>query len=468
MSPAFRSWIVLLHRWVGLPAGVSLWVLCATGSLAVFSTEIQQWMQPQAALSAAETAEGLTQAGRLMAEEQHKNHIAFLRTPLERDPVFRLWKYDGYVLHGPALHPSTGLPLPTRDVVGGSFFVTLHDCFYIPNLWGRSLVALAGGAMLVALITGVILQFRRFFSDLLLFRPHAAPHRWWLDLHLLIGTLALPVLMIVSLSGVILQIETLTYSPPKAQKPPHSSHTVPPLLSDSLVALEKQGQHLWGKTQGGFFMSFGNETFLYHPDSTSFCIARARISATHPLPESTPTCPSLESIMAGIHNMRWAGLTMRWLYFLTGIAGALLVGSGLILFYKTEKRHLKETHYASSFALRLLYGVNTACLLGFPIASLGLLWSTRLPNWPTLNNLPWETGVFFTLWAASLIHALAAPRAASLQLLILSIVSAGLFPLDWLTRPWATARPLLFLSVDSCGLFIAIAALTAYRKMQRL
>lgn len=470
MPPAVRSWIVRLHRWIGLPAGIGLFILFASGSLATFSLEIQQWMQPQSALSAPETVEGLTHAGLLLTDAQHAHRTAFLRIPFARDPVFRLWQYDGHVFHGPALHPSTGVPLPMRDVVGGSFFVTLHECFYMHNFWGRLLVAIAGVGLILALITGVTLQYRRFFSDLLLFRPNAAPHRWWLDLHLLVGTLSFPVVMIIGLSGVILQIQSLSRPHAHAHVQNSSHSSVSDRTSQrspaKLSVLEQQGKHLWKETKGGFFMPNGEETYLYHPDHTSFCLTRLRISAAHPLPPATASCPSLRSILSGIHNMRWAGVTLRWLYFLVGISGALMMASGLVLFYRTEQRHLKHTQHRSSFTLRLIYSTNTACIIGFPLACLGLLWSTRLPEWPSIASLPWETGIFFSLWGGSLLHALFVPQAARLQLLVLTLLGIGLLPLDWLTRPWMTARPWLFLSVDGCALLVGLTSLMGYRRLQ--
>ncbi|MXV36191.1 MULTISPECIES: PepSY domain-containing protein [unclassified Saccharibacter] len=467
MSPALRSWIVFFHRWTGFPVGVGLFVLFASGALVTFNLELQQWMQPQTALLAPETTNGLTHAEKLLLPEgkKHETTSSFLRLPFNRDPVFRLWQYDGYFFHGPALHPETGQPLPTRDVVGSSFFNTLHAYFFLPNLWGRSLVSLLGVTLLIPLITGVMLHWRRFLSDLMLFRPHASSHRSWLDLHLLIGTLTLPLVFIIGLSGGILQIQNILNSLPPS--PVHLSFpptNTAPLSSKSLSALEAQGKHVWGDTAGGFFMPIGNDIYLYRPDQATFCITRAHISTTHPVPPTLPYCPDFHSLLTGIHLMRWAGPTMRWLYFGLGIVGAFLMASGLILFYKTECRQVKGRSPNNSLGLRVIYAFNTATIIGFSIATLGLLWSTRLPALPVLPPRSWETALFFALWAGSLVHALCFRNAARCQLLLLCIMGMGLLPIDLLTRPLVTDRPLLFLSVDGCGGTVGLLSLFAYRR----
>lgn len=458
MTPTFRSWIVFFHRWIGFPIGIGLFILFATGSLAVFSLEIQQWMQPQTSLSSFQNMKGLDQAGEMLARAHHNEQNTFLRIPLPRDPVFRLWHYDGHTFRGPALNPTTGEVLPARDVVGGTFFVTLHDCFYMPNFWGRVLVCLAGLGFIVALLTGVMLQYRRFFSDFLLFRPRAAPHRFWLDTHLLIGTLGLPILLIIGLSGTILQLQKLTFS----FGSPHSRTVTPPpkptpLPSTTLSNLQQQGNLLWGTTQGGFFMPLGKETYLFQPDNMHFCITRSHISATHPLPEEPSSCPSLKSFLTGVHNIRWAGFTVRWLYFAVGVAGSVLMASGLILFQRTEHRRLSHNTRSSRLALQIINSLNIGTIIGLPIASLGLLWSTRLPEWHNMMPVTWETAIFFSLWGGSFAHALVHARALHVQSIILTVLGLGLLPIDMVTRP-LTTNLTLFLSIDLCGTAIGLLA----------
>lgn len=477
MSPRLRSILRLFHRWIGFPAGVFLFILCFTGSLACFSPEIQDWMQPSTTLHAPlppMTSSGLTEAGRRLKEQLNAGHFAFLRLPSPRDPVFRLWHYDGHIFLGPALAPDTGLPLPGRDVPGGTFFVTLHSHLYLPTPWGQVVIVVAGTALLATLLTGLWLQLRRFLPDLLLFRPHAARQRRWLDLHLLGGTLSLPVLFIIGLSGTVLQAQKLFQlaSPPhhpSGHASRHQAQSAAPLSisADTLPTLARAGQQQWGTVAEGFFMQTGHDLSLYAPDNLHFCLQRQALTATHTTIPARPLCPTLHSLVLGLHNLRWAGLTTRWFYCLSGLLGCIIIGSGMILFLQSEQNSLAHLSTVSIAQRSLQQGyaaLTTATILGLPLATLALFWSTRLPAPSALPPLLWEEGLFFGLWGLSLLHACVSRHAATWQLALLATLGAGTTGLDLLTRPFHTGRPLLFSAVDALATCIGITCLSVLRR----
>lgn len=473
MSPRLRSILRLFHRWIGFPAGVFLFILCFTGSLACFSPEIQDWMQPHTALHAplpSMTSSGLTKAGQKLKEQLDAGTIAFLKLPSTRDPVFRLWHYDGHIFLGPALAPDTGQPLPEHDVPGGTFFVTLHSSLYLPTPWGQIVTVLAGISLLITLLTGLWLQLRRFLPDLLLFRPHAARQRRWLDLHLLGGTLSLPILFVIGLSGTVLQAQKLIHlaSPPhhsSGHASRHQTRSSTPLSipADTLTTLASTGQQTWGTIADGFFMQTGNHVSLYAPDNLHFCLQRQALTTSHATMPLRSLCPTLHSVLLGLHNLRWAGLTTRWFYCFSGLLGCIIIGSGMVLFLQSERNRI--THLSTiSVARRILQqsytAFTTATILGLPLATLALFWSTRLPTPPTLPALLWEEGLFFGLWGLSLLHACLFQRAAIQQLILLATLGVSTTGLDLLTRPLHTGRPFLFSAVDTLATCIGVACLS--------
>ena len=459
MSPRLRTVLRLFHRWIGFPAGLFLFILCFTGSLACFSPEIQDWMQPRTTLQMplpAMTQAGLSEAGQQLKTQLNEGTFAFLKLPSSRDPVFRLWHYDGHIFLGPALAPDTGLPLKEHDVTGGTFFVTLHSSLYLPSPWGQILTTIVGIGLLITLLTGLWLQLRRFLPDLLLFRPHAARQRRWLDLHLLGGTLSLPVLFIIGLSGVVLQSQKLLHmmSPPHrspghaSRHQPHAS-TAPSFSPTSLASLTENGIQQWGTVADGFFMQTGRDIGLYAPDSLHFCLQRQALTPARPSPPPRALCPTVHSFFMGLHDLRWAGLMTRWLYCLSGLLGCVIIGSGIILFLQSERNGLRHGYAA----------LSTATLLGLPLATLALFWSTRLPSPAFLSPILWEKGLFFGLWGLSLFHGLITRQAVRQQLSLLTLLGLGTTGLDLLTRPFHTGRPFLFGATDALAACMGLAGL---------
>lgn len=474
MSPRLRTALRLFHRWIGFPAGIFLFILCFTGSLACFSPEIQGWMQPRTALQAPlphVTQTGLLQAGQQLKTQLDRGSFAFLKIPSPRDPVFRLWHYDGHTFLGPALAPDTGLPLKDHDVTGGTFFVTLHASLHLPSPWGQIIITLAGIALLITLLTGLWLQLRRFLPDLLLFRPHAARQRRWLDLHLLGGTLCLPVLFIIGLSGVVLQSQKLLHIMSPPHHPPghlsrHQLHatTVPPISPTIITTLVEHGVHQWGTVADGFFMQTGKELGLYAPDSLHFCLQRHSLTATQPDTLPPSLCPTIHSFFLGLHNLRWAGLMTRWLYCLSGLLGCAIIGSGMVLFLQSERNnrtHATNLSLAQHSLHRLYEAFTTATLLGLPLATLALFWSTRLPTPGRLSPVLWEENLFFIIWCLSLLHGFITRQAARQQLGLLALLGLSTTGLDLLTRPFHTGRPCLFGAMDGMAACIGLISLVS-------
>lgn len=470
MSAQLRTTLRFLHRWIGFPAGVFLFILCFTGALAAFDQEIQSWMQPTSTLVKAPlfpSKKALTQAVSSLKEELQNGRFAFLKLPSPRDESFRLWHYDGHIFLGPALSPETGTPLPSSEVLGGSFFATLHCNLYLPQPWGIILTLLAGLALIATTLTGLWLQLRRFLPDLLLFRPRAHPHRRWLDLHLLAGTLTLPALLLAGISGVVLQSQDLLRiitppHPPSGHISRHQQNIFSPPATSSLdvLALSQKGQQQWGRIAGGFLMQRGNEIGLYAPDDLHFCLKRQVITPHYPLAPSQAACSTVRSIFAGLHDFRWADLTSRWLYFGVGILGCLIIASGMVLFLRTEAYnhpHNAEKAPCSPNLFSLYYSLTVSTLIGLPIASFALLWSTRLAS-PLSSSIMWEKIVFFSLWGLSGLHAILMQRAHTQQAILLTLLALGLPLLDLATRPWHTARPFLFGSVDLISVTLGLSA----------
>ncbi|MFT9216900.1 MAG: PepSY-associated TM helix domain-containing protein, partial [Acetobacter malorum] len=98
MREPLRVHMGWLHSWVGFLAGLLLACIFASGTLAVFDTEITQWMQPEVPLTQgiSLTPAALQAAAQAVQVQEEKGLSAFLTLPSQRDPVLRVLHYDGY------------------------------------------------------------------------------------------------------------------------------------------------------------------------------------------------------------------------------------------------------------------------------------------------------------------------------------------------------------------------------------
>ena len=128
-------------------------------------------------------------------------------------------------------------------------------------------------------------------------------------------------------------------------------------------------------------------------------------------------------------EIHFAGPAVRWLLFLSGVAGTLMVGTGMVLWVVKrlpERRKLGRTPRGH----RLVEVLNVAGIAGLSLAVAAYFWSNRLLPAELADRSDWEIHVFFAAWLASLVHAgLRAHRSAWIEQLGLAAVLFATLPL---------------------------------------
>ena len=142
-------------------------------------------------------------------------------------------------------------------------------------------------------------------------------------------------------------------------------------------------------------------------------------------------------VMIGLHAGRYADAGLRWIYFLSGVAGSLMVASGLVLW--TVKRREKLPDPARPhLGFRIVERLNVAVIGGFPLGIACFFWANRLLPVATKGRAEAEISWLFYAWAAAIVLALARrPVQAWTVLLGLTGVLLALLPvynLFWTER----------------------------------
>lgn len=155
---------------------------------------------------------------------------------------------------------------------------------------------------------------------------------------------------------------------------------------------------------------------------------------TGALRDPTPTAePGLGnkifSVFTAIHLGRFAGPAMRWLLFLAGVTGTLMVATGLVLWVVKrlpDRRKLGRTPRGH----RLVEVLNVGGIAGLSLATAGYFWLNRLIPASLAGRTDWEIHGFFIVWALALAHAALRPhRRAWIEQLTLAAALLALLPL---------------------------------------
>jgi uncharacterized iron-regulated membrane protein len=436
-SPTLRGSMSWLHTWAGVVLGAVLFAVFWMGTLSVFDREVDRWMMPGTRLAPAPPV-SLDATVRPVAERLAGERSWFVILPTPRTPTLQLRYQDAgqrsVIRH---IDPATGAEIAPQGTLGGSgFFFPFHFSLHLGwRQLGYWLVGLAGMAMLALLVSGVIVH-RRLFKDLFTFRPGRSLARSSLNLHNLTGVLALPFHFVMTLSGLMIFFSIYFPGTWKAvyqgdgrafAREVSGAHERPranrPGTLTSLDAMVAEAERRW---RGGkpylvrvrnpgdaaslveVRRSFAGEVEMnrdrIHFDGTSGAILRRF--------ESGPVA-RVHRFLSGIHFVQFENWTLRWLYFLAGLAGCVMIGTGFIYWLQTRRaRHAGQ----ALPAVRTVEAIAVGSVTGIVVATFAFLVANRLlPSDPQIRGFPreqLEMGAFYLTWLATFVHAACRPGAA--------------------------------------------------------
>lgn len=478
MKKTFTQSMAWLHTWGGLLAGWLLFAVFLTGTLAVFDQEIDHWMHPEVRDTPVPTVEA-AERGLAYLRQHHPEARAWtLNLPTERSPGLSVSAGERRHGGGVALDPATGEVLPQRDSAGGLFFFRFHFTLDLPRMLGIWVVGLLALGMLVALLTGIVIH-KKFFKEFFTFRPGKG-QRSWLDAHNATAVLLLPFHLMIAYTGLAIflliympaaleslfdgdveayfhaQSGTEEAHPPRGQTQPAPLAALAPMLAEAERQMGPVGgvviRHP-GRSDARVEVRrvLGNRIALTKGQNMVFDgVTGALLQAPPAMRASVLT----HRVIMGLHFAQFGGYPMRWLYFLCGLGGCVMIATGLLLYEVKQRRQASP-----GMGARLVAALNLAAVAGLGVACVGVLWANRLLPLELAGRAQWEVRVFFLLWLACLVHAVWRPgaRGWSEQLGCGAALCLGVPLLGWATGSGAGdfTRGMLEVTAVAIGLLLA-------------
>ena len=151
------------------------------------------------------------------------------------------------------------------------------------------------------------------------------------------------------------------------------------------------------------------------------------------LDQTTLKTPSVANgiynVFTTLHEARGVDLALRWLLFLSGVVGTLMIATGLILWCVKRAPQQQKQGY-KSFGYRLVEVTNIAAIIGLPVACAAYFYANRFIPADMDMRLNWEIRSFFIVWLLTLLYAMIrSHRQAWLELLLLATAAFALLPI---------------------------------------
>lgn len=472
MRSTFRKSMDWLHTWAGVVLGGMLFAIFWTGTLSVFDREIDRWMMPMTRLalpSAPLPLEALRPLHDAAAAVGARTWTVMYAT--EREPVIRVLWQDASGGISLLLNPTTGQVLPDAGTWGGTRFIyPFHYMLQIRlGRLGAWIVGFAAMAMLALCISGVVTH-RKVFKDFFSFRKGRKSGRAILDLHNVMGVLALPFHICITLSGLIVfysvyfsSVRQIVYGDDlrlfrvEAQgivSRPRVDRAADQVASlDSIVADAKQ------RWNGGVV----NFVAVWHPgdaasyvqvrradeDGITFLSGEFFFDATTgrwlaPLVQPLPVV-SIYRLIAGLHIIHFKHWTLRWLYFALGLAGCVLIATGYLFWLDSRRKRHRQLGLSG---VRIVECITIGSVSGIILATLAFFTINRLLPLDTTfagyNRSALEIWTFYVVWLLTFVHAWLRPSSAWMeQCIVIAALAVAAALLNWITTGDHLARSAL-------------------------
>ncbi len=505
MTGGFRQSMTWLHTWGGLVFGWFLSVIFVAGTICVFNSSISQWMRAMPALSTTEQrVQAVEHAARYIEQQQPSPGRWNIYLPDQSVS----WQDGSGERREGHFDPVNGGPRragTARESHGGYHFVALHYKLH-SDLPGIMLVGFVTMVMLAALVTGVIIH-RRIFKDIFTLRLFKG-QRSWLDGHNVASVLTLPFQLMIAYTGLALfhyaympgaiahhygmpgglqgQFDhvgpyfearrdgSTPPAPPAAADVPLSA--MPALVREAeqrsgrpVEWLSRQADRRTGVVRVRIGMSNRGSEPLPRPPAVTYQVTGSPARLVQQQGAEKGVGETSLDVMGALHEARFGGWTVKWLWFLSGIAGCVMIATGLVLFtVKRRVRGIDEFGAASPAVFRAVDGLNVAAVSGVALASIAYFWANRLLPVDLPARVAAEVTAFFIVWGLTLLHGLTRPKRAwaeqfglaaamCLALPVLNAATTG----DWFWRQAARGNWEVFgveVTVMAVGLSLAALA----------
>lgn len=337
-----RLWFDL-HSWAGLKLSLLMAFVCLTGTLAVFSHEIDWLLHPEMRV---EPADRTASWGAMLAAVRAAHpdwKVSRIEAPWGRRfaAAASVQTPDGrlrFVWIDPHRGTVTG---DTGWFNTQRFLRNTHRHLMLPTRWGVPIVSSLSLALLVTFASSFVI-YKRWWRGFFSWPRGERRRRFWGDLHRLAGVWSLWFVLLIALTGLWYLVESLGGAAPPAQArwpAPTAAATIRPALVDQAV---EQARRDWpGLKVGGISLDEAGGRLVIDGQAEAWLVrdrANAMAFDATGRPVATVAAGGLSvhqriaEMADPLHFGTFGGLLTQVLWFVFGTAMTLLSLSGVYLF----------------------------------------------------------------------------------------------------------------------------------------
>lgn len=500
------------HTVSGIVISVALYVIFFTGSFALFKDEIEAWEDGKHSQNIAREhidydflLQKLSENHHLTSRDirfylGHKSDIIYVLTSAAKDTVNipDEAKYQNYQ----AINIHTGETATYVEKYGlGEFLYRLHFFTQIPSV-GIYLAGFVSLFFLFAIVTGLIVHWKKIIPNFYQFNPKIALKRVWTDAHTALGVLGLPFQFMYAVTATYFCLSLFVLLPAKILYGGDQTKLMEDLRPDrtsykwiaktdkempSVNQFVKENAGRWShfnsnyiliKNYGGTNMKYGligeldyKERFL--SSGMIFYDFETDKTAVISDPYDSKYTNNIQLSVSRLHYGNFGGIAVKVIYFLLALITCFVIITGVLIWIEARNKksmRLKQRLYTAKVGHIYL----AICLSLYPVTALFFLVVKLLPEAYQTQKMSILYTWFFAVWLLTTIYFRykrnnyftnkATLLVGAILGFLIPLIS-GIISNNWI---WNTYKAKQFdiLTIDLLWLGISIVALYIYFKIQ--
>lgn len=410
------------HGWIGIIISVPLFLIFWAGSVTFFYPEVQRWAaMPHFPLKANQELVSLNQVvnERIAAVSFDERRSLSIRLPNDHNPYMTLRipvhneikpttdseaflspeeqtnkqqledkpvnsnEFKSYILN-----PQSGeVQAEEEPFQLAQFMNELHYTLHMPG--GDYLVGVATLFFLIIILTGIVIQLKKMIKDFFLYRYNQPARNKMKDIHNIVGVTSLPYAFMYALTGLIFNLHILLEIPflflvfdgdqkkmvdtlgfgQVQQTSANINYEMPNI--NKLIEIAEQEKNI--TVQSINIQNYGDQNAIIGFNGAINSAYAQNITANYQV--SSQSFPAelnrdqalfsygIASMLA-LHEANYAGLDLRFIYFILGIAFCGMIVAGNILWIAKRQ---KQNHYPRTLAI--VRGITLGGTMGVILAT---------------------------------------------------------------------------------------------------
>ena len=355
-----------LHLWLGIPAGIIITIICLTGSILSFETEILETIYPERYFVKETSSEKipLNELVPIINQQLQDNTVASIKVSSNSNRTYTATLKEGFRISA-FVNPYTGKVIYIKQFQEGFFYnmMVLHRWLMDgTRTWGKYTVGISTLIFVVIIITGIVWwapakrkQVKKQLKHRLKIKTRSGVKRFLHDAHSVIGMYASIFLLVCCLTGLMWSFDWYrdtvykVFGAETTKSKKHGGNDNKKKKNDlDITHWNDVLINVQNKIPDFQYITIaeGNATVLTNSaphsratDKYSFDKTTGKITDTNYYSQQ-PLSQTLMTWAYALHVGSFGGITMRILICLASFIGATLPLTGYYIFWR--KRHKKK------------------------------------------------------------------------------------------------------------------------------